>query len=129
MFQRTEHFNKEVIGINREQGYRLDEAEVKFFTGLLQEEIKEFVDAYEEKDLVKQIDALLDLIYFAGGGLVRLGIVSNKSEAMFQAVHEKNMMKKKGRKEERDIVGDTDAIKPEGWSSPEEAIAAILQQK
>lgn len=127
MFREVETFNKQIIGLDRQLGHRIDSDEIKFFTGLLGEEIQEFKDAWNEEDYVKQIDALIDLMYFAAGGLVRLGVPSEKSEEIFQIVHNCNMNKKKGVKEERDITGETDAVKPIGWSSPEEAISNLLQ--
>jgi len=126
MFKEVEEFNKTIIGIDRPLRYRIDSTEIDFFKGLLQEEIKEFSDAWTEEDFVGQVDALIDLIYFAAGGLVRLGVPSDKSEAIFAVVHSKNMSKKKGVKD-RETTGDTDAIKPEGWVAPEALISEILQ--
>jgi predicted HAD superfamily Cof-like phosphohydrolase len=124
MFKQVEEFNKTVIGIDRKLGHLLEQSEEDFLIGCLHEEIGEFQAA---TNLVDRVDALIDLIYFAVGGLSRLGVPAEKSEAIFNVVHTKNMSKKKGVKVEREIPNSTDAFKPEGWISPEAEIKAILE--
>lgn len=51
------------------------------------EEINEFIEADE---IVEQADAMIDLIYFALGTLVEMGI---KPDKLFDIVHQANMSK------------------------------------
>ena len=127
VFSLVEAFNKSVVGVpDRKPGSIEDAEEVGFLVGSLQEEIEEFTEALGQ-DFIGEIDALLDLIYFACGGLCRMGIPSDVSEKMFAAVHDANMMKAKGRKESREHgTCDLDAVKPEDWVSPEARIMTIL---
>ena len=56
----------------------------------MQEEIDEFIEATQEGDLVEQADAMLDVIYFALGTLVELGV---EPEPLFAIVQKANMNK------------------------------------
>jgi predicted HAD superfamily Cof-like phosphohydrolase len=123
IFELVEQFNKEVIGIRRPRVQRLHPKEEKWLGKALAEEVEEFKDA---TSIVAQVDALIDLIYFAAGGLTRLGFPAEASMVMFQAVHKANMAKKKGIKETRGH--ELDAVKPEDWVAPEGSIADIIRQ-
>lgn len=123
IFELVEQFNKEIIGIDRPRIQRMDTAEEEWLSKALTEEIEEFKAA---SSIVHQVDALLDLIYFAAGGLTRLGFPAEASMVMFQAVHKANMAKKKGIKETRGH--ELDAVKPEGWVAPEGSIADIIKK-
>lgn len=125
MFESVEKFNKEIIGIDREPG-PMPEDEVGFWVGTIKEELEEFEDAYRAGDFPDQIDSVIDLLYFGVGALVRMGLPSAVSREIFNAVHEANMTKQKGQKKERDVQHQNDAVKPEGWQSPEFRIMQIL---
>ena len=58
----------------------------------MKEELQEFNDAVEAEDVVEQVDACLDIIYFALGTLVELG-VADKYEILFAEVQRSNMSK------------------------------------
>ena len=58
----------------------------------LKEELQEFKDAVESQDLVEQADACIDIIYFALGTLVELGL-SDKYEALFANIQASNISK------------------------------------
>lgn len=75
------------------------------------EEVQEFVEA---KNLVDQADAMVDLMYFALGTLVEIGVNPTK---IFNIVHEANMSKlwKDGKPHYND---DGKTIKPKGWVDP-----------
>lgn len=127
-FALVEEFNHTLIGVPvRQPGTIENEEELGFLIGSLQEEVDEF-DQAAGQDFIAEIDSLIDLIYFAMGGLVRMGIPSEASEKIFIAVHEANMQKVKGRKDRPNGSCDLDAVKPEGWVSPEERIMEILEQ-
>lgn len=75
------------------------------------EEINEFI---ESSDLIDQSDAMIDLIYFALGTMVEMGV---KPEKIFDIVHEANMSKlwEDGRPRYNE-EGKT--IKPSNWEDP-----------
>lgn len=74
-------------------------------------------------DIAKQADAYLDIIYFALGGLVELGI---EPSAIFDFVHGANMAKL-GPDGKPIIRADGKAMKPDGWESPDPKIAAYIE--
>lgn len=57
---------------------------------LLREEVEEFADAVEERDLVAIADALADVIYVAYGSAVTYGV---DLDAVLMEVHRSNMSK------------------------------------
>lgn len=84
-------------------------------TTFLSEELIEFA---ESTDAHGELDALIDIIYFAIGGMYQMGLGSDEVEACFNRVHEANMTKKAGTKPGRESVTTGDAVKPEGWKEP-----------
>ncbi|NRF91494.1 hypothetical protein HQN89_10730 [Paenibacillus frigoriresistens] len=89
------------------------------------EEITEFAAADELED---QVDALIDLIYFAIGTFTLMGV---KPEAIFDIVHAANMGKVGP--DGRVIRNDQGKIqKPEGWQdnfAPENRIRAEIERQ
>lgn len=75
------------------------------------EEINEFKEA---NDIYEQADAMIDLIYFALGTLVEMGV---KPDKIFEIVHTANMDKlwSDGKPH---YNGEGKTIKPEGWQDP-----------
>lgn len=69
----------------------------------------------DNEALASIADAYIDIIYFALGGLVELGIDAGP---LFDAVHEANMRKIK-------LPGVAKIAKPEGWTAPD--IAALIE--
>jgi predicted HAD superfamily Cof-like phosphohydrolase len=127
VFKMVEEMNREIVKVPvREIGPIQDSEEVGYLIGCLREEIDEFEEAIDQ-DFIGQVDALIDLIYFAAGGLTRMGIPNDISKKIFTAVHDANMTKKNGVKEQRTIPHTLDAVKPEGWIGPEERIIRILE--
>ena len=127
IFAMVQHMNREIVKVPvREIGPIQDSKEVGYLIGCLREEIDEFEEAIDQ-DFIGQVDALIDLIYFAAGGLTRMGIDSSLSEQIFAAVHEANMTKKNGIKAERDIPHTLDAVKPANWVGPEERIIKLIE--
>ena len=117
MFQKVEEFNLQVVCVpsDRKPG-ALEENEKNWLVGALTEEIVEFDEAHEHQDFVGCIDALMDSIYFAMGGMTRLGIRAEVSKEIFEAVHEANMKKERGVKAEREVKLDLDAVNQKGGS-------------
>lgn len=65
----------------------LNEDRVKKRSAWILEETNEFIEA---KDIVEQADAMIDVIYFALGTLVEMGI---EPDEIFRIVHKANMSK------------------------------------
>src|SRR5690606_19998120 len=125
MFSRVFDFNANVVGI---QPRRLGEItpghpEIEWLVGVLQEEAQELAEA---ESLVDQVDALIDSIIFAMGGLYRLGLTEEQALKCFHAVMDANFEKRSGQKKGREVEGVKDAVKPEGWKGPEARIKEIL---
>ncbi len=79
----------------------------------LQEELGELEQAVLTKDFAKQADALVDLVVFALGTAVMMGL---PWEELWNDVHRANMAKERG-------VGHrghaADLVKPPGWVGPQ----------
>lgn len=88
----------------------------------IESEVKELREA---TTLTGQADAYLDIVYFAIGGLVELGITPHR---LWCLVHEANMAKRQpdGTVKRRE---DGKIIKPEGWVAPDEAIAEEIHNQ
>ena len=127
-------FNQEIIGL-KPVDY-LNSKQLKWFNGVIKEELEEFNVAnskyvtcvadmqdglYPKEDALLEIkaemlDALIDLIYYTLGRFYEIGGTSEDFDCIWEAVHRANMNKKRGNKGRG---SDDDAIKPEGWQSPE----------
>jgi predicted HAD superfamily Cof-like phosphohydrolase len=123
-------FNTQLLKVKTNGPKLLDSNERNWLLTALHEEIEEFLEATEKESLIGCVDSLLDLTYFAIGGCVRLGLTAEQIQNCFTAIHKANMGKKQGIKPSRPQNGTiADAIKPEGWEAPEEAINKILFPK
>jgi len=118
-------FNSQVLGIEQRPPASLCTAEFNHGLKCLNEEVVEFGEAHVQADYIGQIDALVDLMYFATGLMYKLGLTPAQIHACQMAVHDANMTKKKGVVAKRD-TGAPDAVKPEGWIPPEARIAKIV---
>jgi len=78
----------------------------------LQEELDEFELACQSQDASLQADALIDLVYFAKGTAVMLGL---PWQQLWDDVHRANMAKIRGISHRGHKV---DCIKPHGWIAP-----------
>lgn len=79
----------------------------------MQEELDEFKLAVEVDDIAEQADALIDLVFFAMGTAVQMGL---PWQALWNDVVRANMAKVPGVKPERGFL--VDCVKPEGWEGP-----------
>lgn len=118
-FQQVVEFNREILRITPPPLRVLPKHQAEILSKQLREEIAEFEEAHAKDDLIGCIDALLDLVYFAFGGLYKKGVNDEDFHAIFTIVHTQNMLKKKGVVEKRKVHGAEDAIKPEDWQAPE----------
>lgn len=107
-------FSADVIGLPiPETPTRLGSERKNWAYNALEEELVEF---YQAQSLEDEVDALVDLSYFALGRLVEMGVVPG---AVFDEVHEANMRKHRGELSKRPNSLGFDAVKPEGWIGPE----------
>ena len=84
------------------------------------EELNEFLDA---PDMAEQADAMIDLIYFALGTMVEMGI---PPEQLFEIVQQANMAKlwPDGKPH---YNSDGKTIKPAGWKDPHTALEKCIE--
>lgn len=89
------------------------------------EEINEFLDAVEEQDIVEQADAMIDVMYFALGTLVEMGI---EPKNLFDIVQNANMSKlwSDGKPHYK---ADGKVMKPEGWEDPHEKLVDEIKKQ
>lgn len=120
-------FNQQVLKIQPRIQRPLSFPEFEITVKALKEETEEFITSSKEADYIGQIDALIDLQYFAMGALYKLGLTADQINRCCSAVHSANMEKKLGIKPSRGDGSAADAIKPEGWEAPEARIGAILE--
>lgn len=81
----------------------------------IRSEVSEGMEACDDFNVSALADAYIDIIYFALGGLVELGIDGGP---LFDAVHAANMLKVK-------LPGVAKIAKPPGWRAPD--IAALIE--
>jgi predicted HAD superfamily Cof-like phosphohydrolase len=113
-------FNRKVLGINQLLvKMPLVGKGKEFVADAVAEENTEFDGAV---DVVGQVDALIDMIYFAVGGLYKIGLTAEEISDCCDLVHDANMVKAKGKKEGRGDGTVPDAVKAVGWVGPEEMI-------
>lgn len=84
------------------------------------EELSEFSKASREEDLPRAADALVDLVYFAMGSAMQMGL---PWADLWKVVHAANMKKVPG----IDKYGQPGIIKPAQWVSPDAAIAYLIE--
>lgn len=122
-------FNDKLLNNTPDSKGLLDMGNLEFIMKALQEEADEFAQSHMNQDYIGSVDAIGDLIYFAIGALHKMGLDEETISKCFKAIHEANMEKKAGIVPKRAGAGVVDAVKPQGWVSPEERIAAILDLK
>lgn len=84
------------------------------------EELAEFGQCHRAGDLPGSADALVDLVYFALGTAVQMGLPWND---IWNIVHRANMNKRPGYDKYGNLAG---VVKPDGWMSPHDAIVNIV---
>lgn len=119
-------FNQAVLKIDPRPVSLLPQNEFEITMKSLQEEIDEFEEAFKSGDIIKCVDALIDLQYFAIGALYKMGLTAQTINTCCTHVHEANMQKKLGVVEKRAVDGTADAVKPADWLPPEHRIADTI---
>ena len=113
MLTLVERFNREIVGLEIPTSpKKLSPERAKARHEQFIEEDNEFLEIDSLED---QADALMDGIYFRLGALVEMGILPGP---VFDAIHEANMLKKRGTIPRRQHSTGFDAVKPEGWKPP-----------
>ena len=87
---------------------------------MMQEELNEY---HEALTAVDEADALVDLLVFTVGTMIVSGYPLNEIFDVVMDSNEAKVLGDKGRGTKRDL------IKPEGWTGPEDKIAAILNME
>lgn len=98
----------------------LEPIDISFYARFLMEELSELMKAHEKGNLVDAADAIADLAYVTMGCAHHMGIHLPK---ILEIVHEANMQKQPGATSRG---YQQDAMKPKGWTGPEEMIALEL---
>lgn len=89
----------------------------------MSEEIREFVDA---TNIYEQADAMIDLIYFALGTMVEMGV---KPKEIFDIVHNANMTKLWDDGKVHFRESDNKVMKPPNWEDPEPKIIIAIDNQ
>jgi len=121
-FEQVKDFHKAFECLISETPVLLSENEVKRRVEFMREEIQEFIDS---DTICDQADAMIDLIYFALGTLVEMGV---KPKEIFDIVHNANMTKiwSDGKVHYREDNGKV--IKPPEWQDPEPKIKEAINK-
>ena len=89
---------------------------MQFRLGMMQEELDETKNAFNNKDAEEMVDGIIDLCVFAIGTLEVFGVDANKA---WDEVYKANMSKEVGVKEGRpNPLGLPDLVKPDDWQGP-----------
>lgn len=90
-----------------------------FRSKFLTEELEEYLSAVEEKDIVGQADALIDLIYVALGSAYLMGLEHVWTD-LWDEVQKANMKKVRATNTKESKRGSLhDVVKPDGWVGPD----------
>lgn len=134
-FEQVYDFNLNLLEIDKPGHiHKLEGGEIEFLLNALREEVDELEEcsvgaaAFPGHSRAHQVDALVDLIYFAIGGLARMGIPVEIAKLMFSTVHKANMQKQIGKKEGRSAHLDVkDASKPAEWQDPVDQLHTLIK--
>ena len=121
MYKKVRAFRKKIGLPVNDVPCLLPPDQASFYARFIMEELSEMLKAHETGDLVGAADAVTDLVYVVLGCAHHMGL---PFEQIFDVVHEANMQKLAG-STRRGGLGQ-DAMKPEGWVSPEKQIEELL---
>ena len=106
-------FQKKFDILNNDTPTMLTKRKLQERIECMQEELDEFKKAVAEQNFEEQADALIDLVYFAKGTAVMMGL---PWADLWDDVQRANMSKERGVGKRGHAV---DMIKPEGWKKPD----------
>jgi hypothetical protein len=116
MLMGVERFSTEIVALPiPEKPTVVKGARLEWARTALTEELEEFLEASLRGDVVGAADGLVDLIYFALGRLIEMGV---PPIAVFDEVQAANMQKVKGEWAKRPGSMGYDAVKPPNWMPP-----------
>jgi predicted HAD superfamily Cof-like phosphohydrolase len=101
----------------------LDRFEAERRAAWIEEEAQELREA---RSIAQQADAFIDVIYFALGGLVNLGVRPGR---LWEIVQDANMAKLWPDGQPRCRESDGKIIKPDGWEDPGPKLAAEVERQ
>jgi len=119
-------FNRDLLGIAPRPVGLMPRAEFSHLVACLHEETNEFIEACTDGMVIDAVDALIDMMYFAVGGLWKMGLSQEQIIGCMRAIHSANMTKMKAKVARRHVEGAVDAGKPADWVGPETRIAEVL---
>lgn len=88
--------------------------------------LSEIQELKKAETIHDQADALIDLMYFAVGTFVEMGVYPEK---LFNIVHDANMKKLWPDGKPHYRPEDGKVIKPEGWQAPDEAMKKEIKMQ
>lgn len=116
IIEKVKQFNTEITKIPiANQPSCLSSSRSLWALTALKEEVQEFDTANQQNNVPEAADALIDLIYFAVGRLLEMGI---PIQSVFDDVQSANMQKIQGDLVKRPGGLGYDAIKPSNWQPP-----------
>ena len=121
-FEKVKDFHRMFNHRVKETPVFLPEEQVKNRVEFMREEIQEFIDS---ENVYDQTDAMIDLIYFALGTLVEMGV---KPKEIFDIVHNANMTKVWADGKVRYREDNGKVIKPPEWEDPYPKIKAAIDK-
>jgi predicted HAD superfamily Cof-like phosphohydrolase len=92
------------------------EANYAMYLGLIQEEMRELVDAVADNDRVEQLDALVDILVVTIGAIRAGGFDGEGAWAEVMRTNFAKIDPDTGKVRKRE---DGKVLKPEGWKAPE----------
>ena len=127
-FEQVSAFNKNIIGYAAPVKVSLLPTDVKELTAIqLREEVDELMESTTPTD---ELDALIDLVYFAYGAMYKMGVTPPLFGAAATIVHNANMTKAAGKKASRGYDGTAvDAVKPADFIAPESLISVLINDQ
>ena len=121
-YKKVKQFHKSFNHPVEEKPTRISKEQAENRANWMKEEIQEFLDA---DTTVDQADAMIDLMYFALGTMVEMGV---NPEPLFDIVQEANMAKLWPDGQVR-YRSDGKIMKPDNWTPPEpKLLNEILNQ-
>lgn len=126
MWDNIQSFHEKFVLPSAEVPKLLEKDLLEFRVKFMQEELAEFDDACERKDLTKAFDALLDLVYVAMGTAYLMNVPWDEG---WREVQRANMMKMRALRASDSTRGSTyDVVKPKGWVAPDRMLLSVLIQ-
>jgi len=121
-FEQVKQFHKAFGVPASEKPVLLTQDRVKSRSGWMIEEVNEFIEA---ENIYDQADAMIDLMYFALGTLVEMGV---KPKNLFDIVQNANMSKLWDDGSPHFRENDGKIIKPKDWQDPYPKIKAEIDK-